>query len=428
MIRTRSPLPRRSFLRAGAVSIGLPLLDAMLPVGLRAERVADALRARRMVLITRPLGFHAANFFPEQTGLDYRPSRYLKMLEDFRGDFTVFSGLSHLGYTFGHYSERFLMSGTPAPMVRAGKATISLDQEVAGHVGGHTRHASLVLGYVGNGAFSYNRHGVAVPAEYSTRRAFSRLFIDGKPLEVAAEMRNIEAGGSILDGVRDQAAALARSLTAADRERVDLLLTSVREAEDRLRQEAAWAAKPKPKVPEAEARAFATDPDRMIDREERWYSLVHLALQTDSSRVVSLFLWSHADPLRMEKEGVTLTHHDASHHGQDEHKLAQLAVIEEAEMKRFAGFLGRLRETDDGGASLLDRTVVLNASNLGNASSHANDNLPVILAGGGFRHAGHVAFDRKENRPLSDLFVRIQRQMGLEAEKFGGSERLLDEV
>jgi hypothetical protein len=141
---------------------------------------------------------------------------------------------------------------------------------------------------------------------------------------------------------------------------------------------------------------------------------------------MALYLWSHTE--RLALEGVSVTHHDASHHGQDDAKVKQLAVIEEAEMKLFAEFLGKMKSTNDGGATLLDQTVVLHASNLGNASAHTNDNLPILLAGGGFKHAGHVAFDRKNNKPLSNLFVRMLQQIGLEMDRFGSSTGVLGEV
>jgi hypothetical protein len=150
-----------------------------------------------------------------------------------------------------------------------------------------------------------------------------------------------------------------------------------------------------------------------------------LALQTDSTRVIALWLWSYG-PVNLP--GVAIGHHDATHHGQDDNKIKQLALIEEAEMKLFAGFLGKLKATSDGGVSLLGQTIVLHASNLGNASAHSSDNLPIVLAGGGFKHAGHVAFDRKDNKPLSNLFVRMLQQMGLEMDRFGSSTGTLSEV
>ena len=125
---------------------------------------------------------------------------------------------------------------------------------------------------------------------------------------------------------------------------------------------------------------------------------------------------------------MAIGHHDATHHGQDEAKIEQLALIEEAEMKLFAGLLGKMKATNEAGSSLLDQTVVFYGSNLGNASAHTCDNLPILLAGGGFNHAGHVAFDRKNNKPLSNLFVRMLHQMGIEADRFGSSTGTLGEV
>jgi len=138
---SRSPLNRRTFLRAAGVCIGLPLLDAMLPVGLRAEQKAAPLRPRRMLLISRPLGLHAPYFFPEKTGKEYEPTRYLKPLQEYRRDFTVFSGLSHRGYPGGHHTEVALLTGVAPEGVRFGdiRNTISLHQEAASRLGGETR-------------------------------------------------------------------------------------------------------------------------------------------------------------------------------------------------------------------------------------------------------------------------------------------------
>jgi len=164
---------------------------------------------------------------------------------------------------------------------------------------------------------------------------------------------------------------------------------------------------------------------QLLARSRQWYDLVHLALQTDSTRVISLSLTSQEQPVI---PGVTLGHHDASHHGQDPTKIEQLAKIEEAELDAFAGFLTKLKDSTEGGTHLLDRTMVLYSSNLGNASGHSPANLPILLAGGGLRHQGHLAFDRRSNRPFSNLFVRMMRQMGIEANAFGSSTGVVSEV
>jgi hypothetical protein len=266
---------------------------------------------------------------------------------------------------------------------------------------------------------------VKVPSEERATRVFKDLFIDGTLDEVARELERIRTGESILDGVRAQARTLSGSLGPADRQRLDLLLTSIREAEQRLQQDRGWVKRPKPKVKAKPPTEDYFSDLRMLDRERQWFDLVHLALQTDSTRVIALWVWSYG---RVDLEGVAIGHHDATHHGQDEAKLRQLALIEEAEMALFAGLLGKLKATDEGGKSLLERTIVFYGSNLGNASAHSCDNLPILLAGGGFRHAGHVAFDRKDNKPLSNLFVRMLHQIGIEADRFGSSTGSITEV
>lgn len=424
MIPTCPPLPRRSFLRAGAVCVGLPFLEAMLPTGFAAERKAAAMHPKRILLMCRSLGLHTPFLFPEMTGRHYEATRYLKHLEDFREDFTIFSGMSHLGYGGGHHTDKALLTGITAEDWNNKKNGISLDQEIATRVGSETRFASLVLGSSSN--LSWNRRGMAIPSEGSIEKVFKMLFIDGTPAEIEEEIERLANGHSILDGVRDQARLLAKSLSSSDRRRLDLMLTSIREAEQRLQQDEAWVRKPKPKISEESAKLFAEAPKRMLDRERQWFDLVHLALQTDSTRAITVNHWSHQENLQMD--GVTLTHHDASHHGQDDAKIRQLALVEEAELKLFAGFLAKMKASDDGGPSLLDQTIVLHASHLGNASSHTGDNLPIIVAGGGFKHAGHLAFDRKSNKPLSNLYVQMLRQMGMQTDKFGASTGTISEL
>jgi hypothetical protein len=420
----RKPLHRRTFLRAAGVCVGLPLLDAMIPVGLGQERRAEAARPRRMVLIGRPLGLHTPFLFPDQAGPDYGHTRYTRVLDAHRRQLTIFSGMSHRGYPDGHHTDVGLMTGAPGEGIRLNdvRNTISLDQEAADHIGTQTRFASLVLGGT---LYSWNRRGVRVPGHNWASGVFRQLFIQGTPEEVAREVRQLRDGRSILDNLRAQARALANQVGPADRHRLDLLQTSIREAEQRLLQDEAWIHRPKPRVAAAVPSNEAFQPGQLIARSRQWFDLVHLALQTDSTRVISLSLGSQEQPAI---EGVTIGHHDASHHGQDPDKLEQLARIEQAELRVFAEFLTRLEESAEDGETLLDRTMVFHASNLGNGSGHSSSNLPILLAGGGFRHQGHVAFDRANNRPLSNLFVRMLQQMGIEATSFGSSTGVVTEV
>lgn len=412
------PMNRRTFLRAAGVAIGLPFLDAMIPTA-----AAQAPQApRRMVLVARPLGMYAPNFFPEETGVNYEPSRYMRVLQPHKQDFTVISGMSHR-YPAGHFAGSSLFTGVHPDFVRPTeiKNTISLDQEAAGHVGRQTRFACLNLG---GGDVCWNRRGVRVPAQQRATQVFRQLFLRGTPEEEARELRRIQEGQSILDDVRGQVRSLNTRLSAADRRRMDLYLDSIREAEQRLQQDERWSRTPKPTV---DYRPPTSDfgGAQLVERSRQWFDIVHLALQTDSTRVISLYLGSQD---QSGINGVTLAHHDASHHGQEPAKLEQLALIEEAELRVFGDFLGKLKASREGEHDLLERTMVLYTSNLGNSSSHDNTNLPIILGGGGFHHRGHLGYDRRNNTLMANLFVRMLQQMGIETQAFGASTGVFGDV
>jgi hypothetical protein len=414
-------IDRRTFLRASGVLIGLPFLEAMVPAGAAEAKKALA-QQPRMVLIGQPLGMYGPNFFPEKAGRDYVPSRYLKALQPHRDKFTVFSGMSHR-YAAGHFAEVGLMTGVSPEMIRANdiKNGISLDQEVATHVGNQTRFSSLILG---GGDVAWSRRGVRIPPEQRAVQVFKKLFLAGTPEEEARELQRVKDGQSILDDVGDQIKSINRKVSSHDRERLDLFLTSVREAEQSLQQDEHWTTTPKPKVDFPVPTNEFGGP-QLLERSRQWYNIVHLALQTDSTRVVSLWLGTQDRP---EIPNVTLGHHDASHHGQDPAKLEQLALIEEAEIEVFGEFIEKMKATKEGDHTLLDKTAVFYTSNLGNSSSHDNNNLPIILAGGGFKHQGHVAFDTKNNTLLSNLYLRMLHHMNIEAKSFGASTGMVSEV
>jgi len=415
------PLDRRTMLRAAGVAIGLPFLDAMLPT-CAASDAKKTLAPRRMLLVGRPLGLYTPYFFPEKAGKDYEPSRYLKLLQPHRDQFTVFSGMSHR-YPAGHFAEVGLFTGVHPDHIRPNEIRngISLDQEAASHIGSQTRFSSLVLG---GGDAAWNRRGVRVPSQSRATQVFKQLFVRGTADEEAREMRRIQDGQSILDGIREQVKTLNTKLGESDRTKLDLYLASIREAEQRLQQDEKWTKTPKPEVKLATPVQDFGGP-QLLQRSRQWFELVQLALKTDSTRVISLWLGSQERP---EIDGVTLPHHDASHHGQEPTKLEQLAMIEEAELKVFGEFLTKMKSAVEGDSTLLGSTAIFYASNLGNSSSHDNTNLPILLAGGGFKHAGHVAFDRKNNTLLSNLYLRMLHQTGIEAKSFGASTSVLSEV
>ena len=414
-------IDRRTFLRASGVAIGLPFLEAMIPAG-AAEAKKSLAQQPRMVLIGQGLGMYGPNFFPEKTGRDYEPSRYLKNLQANRDQVTVFSGMSHR-YAAGHFAKVGLFTGVASEFIRDKdiKNGISLDQEAASHIGNQTRFPSLILG---GGDVAWNRRGVRIPAESRATQVFRKLFIAGTAEEEARELQRVKDGQSILDDVGGQIKALNRKVSSSDRERLDLFLSSVREAEHTLQQDEVWGTTPKPRVDFPPPSTDFGGP-QLVERSRQWYNIVHLALQTDSTRVVSLWLSTQERP---EIAGVNLGHHDASHHGQGPGKLEQLALIEEAEIQVLGEFIEKMKASKEGDHTLLDRTAIFYASNLGNSSSHDNNNLPILLAGGGFKHQGHVAFDTKKNTLLANLYLRMLHHMGIEAKSFGASTGVVSEV
>lgn len=419
-------LTRRTFIRAGAVSLGLPMLDAMLPEKSNAGMKPDGGIPSRMVLIHRPLGTYHPFLVPEKSGPDYAPTRYLKPLQAHRKNLTLISGISHKGYPNSHHTESAMFTGVPPEgLARADDIhnTISMDQLTSEKIGHLTRVPSLTLNTANCASLSWNRKGVPVPWERSKANLFKKLFIDGTPDEIAREIKRLEHGRSILDGMRNQLKSLGASLGSADRERLELLASSIREAEKMLLQDEAWVSKPKPRV-EATVRQFEQS-QHWIESQQQWYGLIHLALQTDSTRVVVLGLGEQG---QQNIPDLSIGHHDASHHGKDPAKIEQFARYEEKEYQTFAGFLDKLSATTEAGKPLLDSTQVLMASSLGDASAHSSDNLPVFLAGGGFKHKGHLAFDQKNNYQLSNLYVRMLQKMGIETQKFGASTGILGDL
>ena len=408
-------LHRRTFLRAAGVAMAVPLFDALRPKHVRAAAAGGV--PRRMVCINTPLGLHPAYFFPETAGRDYELSPYLEVLKDFRDDFTVISGLSHPDVGPSHDSNQSFLTAAPHPERRAGfKNTVSLDQFAAEHVYGQTRFPTLTLSCEGSG-LSWTKSGAPVPTEDWPSSVFAKLFLEGRPDEVQAQARRLADGQSILDAVRDQTKKMKHVLGVEDREKLDEYFNSIRELEQRLAQAAAWSKKPKPRVNARPPVNIENGAD-LVGKTRLWFDLIHLALQTDSSRLVTLQLLgtSSVPPI----QGVSQGHHDLSHHGQDPAKIAQLKVLELEKLKTLRDFLTQLRATREDGESLLDRTTVFFSSNLGDASKHSVKNMPVLLAGGGFRHGQHLAFDEAGHPPLCNLFVSMLQRMGIEADKFGG--------
>lgn len=407
-------LSRRTFLRASGIAIGLPILDAMQTRASAAEPMAAR---RRMVAINLGLGLHAPNIVPKKAGRNYEMTPYLKVIEEFRNDFTFISGTSHPEVGGGHFSSKSFLTAAKHPNSAGFRNSISLDQLAAEQLGTETRFSSLALSISGPG-LSWSRSGVELPAEVRPSRVFQQLFLEGNPGEKARQVQRLKDGQSVLDVVLGKAARLQKRLGGRDRQKIDQYFNAVREAEQRLVKAEAWASRPKPKV-EAQPPRDETDRTRMLQRLRLMYDMMHLAIETDSTRFITFFeTGMNAVP---SIPGVDTDYHMLSHHAKDPGKIAQLTIVETETMKLFGEFLGKLAESREGDSRLLDRTMVLFGSNLGNASSHDSKNMPIILAGGGFRHGQHLAFDRANNYPLPKLYVSMLQRLGLEADEFGST-------
>jgi len=413
---------RRGFLRASGVSLALPWLEALAAAsdtpGADAPRLVKRER-RRMVCMNAPLGLHPPNFFPEKAGKDYALTPYLEILKDFRDDFTVMSGLSNPEVGEGHDSSYSFLTGAHHKgfVFQGGfRNTISMDQLAADHIGLETRFPTLSF-TIGGDVLSWTRTGVAIQPDMFPSGVFARLFLEGTPEQVAAQSRRLRYGQSVLDQVGEQAKAMRPGLGANDREKLDEYFTSVRELEKRLVASEEWSKKPKPKV---DAKPPNNPPNvDVVAYTRTWFDLIHLALQTDSARLITMSVVgaNGVPPI----PGVSHQHHDLTHHGQDPKLIEELQLLEFELMKALRDLFAKLKQTKEEGESLFDRTMVFFGSNLGNASYHSTTNLPVLLAGGGFKHGQHLAFDPKNHPPLCNLYVSMLQRLGIEADKFGSS-------
>lgn len=395
-------LSRRAFLRAAGVLLALPSLEAF-------GRSKPA--PRRLVALNIPLGFHSPNFFPEQAGRDYAMSPYLKIAEAFRNDMTVVSGTSHPECDGGHDTEKTFLTAAPHPGSRSFRNTLSLDQLVAKHIGGETRYASMTLG---SHSLSWSANGVSIPATGAPLDAFSKLFLQGSAKDVAAQKQGLEDGRSILDTVLGDAKSMEAKVGVADREKLDQYFTAVRETEQRLAKAGTWVETPKPVVTEK-------PPPRLNYMDVTGHlrghlQVIRLAIATDSCRVFTF--GGDGGSAILPLKGVDQAYHGLSHHGKNPQMIAQLEIIDRDIILAWTEFLGALKATKEGDGTLLDTTQVLLGSNLGNANGHLTVNLPIVLAGGPWKHGQHLAFDQAKNYPLARLFVSMLQGLGLEIGSF----------
>ncbi len=422
---------RRFFLRGVGVSMALPLLESLSgrafaqnsAVGSLPGKAVGDRRPLRMVCIGNLLGFYPQAFFPASTGPGYELPESIQALKPLQKEFTLFSGLDH-GVKGGHFAMSSFLSGVRTADAKGmPEGNITLDQRAAETLGGATRFPTLALGSEsgihGGCLMSWTRSGTRVPPISTPRELFRKLFVSDGAAGLAASLDRLDLKNSILDAVQGDAKSLERHLGQRDKEKLDEYFTSVRDVEKQLELRRKWAAvpKPDPKMPEPANKDFVSDLPVM-------YDLIALALQTDSTRIATFEIGGDFEAAAF---GLSGGYHAFSHHGQRPEAIAALIKMERYQSEQFARFLGKLKSIEDGAGTLLDHSMVLFGSGMGNANSHTNSNLPIILAGGGFKHGEHKAYPAKglNRQPLCNLYLSMLHRFGAEVEKFGTSSSTL---
>ena len=418
---------RRNFLRGLGVSIALPAFDSLHA----ANEDRSSANAKRFVCVSPNYGMNPGGFFPEKTGADYEMPTLLKPLQPHRADLTIFTNLDHSGVGGGHGCSQTFLNGVEMKDVKDHPQRLhSLDQLLGEKIGQTTRFPSLLLG---GGGVSWSRAGIKLPTESDPARVFAKLFVDDNAKVKRQTRQFLDEDASILDVVRQDATRLNKKLAKADQNKLDQFLTAIREVERKLQRQADWIDIAKPKATDKVIRGVDDD-DTIVDLAYPYntsvmYDLMVLALQTNSTNVIC---YGHPGGNRLFPfDGITLGYHSLTHHGKRPDLLKELSIIETFYAAQFSRFLEKLKETPDSkGQSLLESTVVLFGSGMGNASSHSSRNLPVMVAGGGLRGGSHHRFDRhgRDGRPLSDLFVTVLQQLGVDRDKFSSSTSNLNHL
>lgn len=412
---------RRSFLKAAGISIALPTLESQRSAAASETPAKEVASPMRMVCIGNEFGMYPGAFWPESVSDDRALSPLLEPLRQHRDDFTLMANLDH-GLKGGHFAVHTFLTGVKNTEARGlPDGGISLDQRAAEHVGSQTRFPSLTVGSEsglhGGCRISWTRTGTRVPPIEGPRELFGRLFIAGDESEKQKAFDRISLQGSILDAVLDDANRMAKRLNKPDQTKLDEYLSSVREVELKLELDRRWqkVAKPKPTVDEPNDLGLTRDLPKI-------YDLIVLALQTDSTRVATLEV---GGSFAASDLGIKKGYHALSHHGQVQANIDLLVQIERYQVEQFAGFLNRLKSirVPNSDGTLLDHTMAMFGSGMGNANSHTNENLPIVLAGGGFNHGRNLSFPSEKNKrvPLSNLFVTMLQQFGVETDSFATS-------
>ena len=415
---------RRFILNSLGASLALPALPSLLASAVGGNSAVQTAKgagagARRFVAVGNLLGYQVKQLFPETTGPAYEQTTLLKPLWDVRKQLTVYRGLDH-GIKGGHFAVHSFLSGVlnSEAQNRPG-GNVTIDQFIADEIGFQTRFPSLTVGSEGgiHGGcqIAWTKSGVRVPPITGPAELFDRLFVSDSRERQDSRNQENRLQASILDTVLDDANRLSKRVNREDKEKLDEYFTSIRDVEKRLELRQRWSSLPKPQPP------FERPENKnKVQDLPMLYELIALALQTDSTRIATLEIGGDFLPQDL---GIDKSYHGLSHHGNDEAAIKHLITLETYQIEQFGKFVARLAKMEDGERTLLDSTAVLFGSGIGDANSHKNSDLPILLAGGGYRHGEFkkVPSSGPNKVPLCNLFVDIAQRMGVETHSFGTS-------
>jgi len=438
MFITKKHLDRRTFLRGAAgVGIALPLLDAMVPAAV-AESLTAAKGQMRAAFVYTPHGVILSEWVPKATGKGYEMTSILSPLAAHRDRMTVFSNLAlnpnnTAGSGHASASATWLSSAvakdTKGADVQSG---VTIDQMIAARIGQDTPFPSLELGIedtsnmvgVCDGTsscgylntISWRTPTQPLPMEINPRAVFERMFGDGSSAEQRAA--RAKADRSLLDSVNRSAARFQQSLGCADRARVSSYLEAAREVERRIVNLEKRTSDERLDIPDAPVEI----PQLYEDHVNLMFELQLLAFQTDMTRVSTFMMSRELNNRTYPQIGVPDQHHATSHHGNKPEKMAQHAKINTYHVSLFAGFLDRLAKTQDGNGSLLDHTMILYGSGMGEGNVHSHDPISNLLVGGALgRHQGGQHIQAAPRTPMGNLLLTMLHKAEIEAPSIGDS-------
>ncbi|HWP84947.1 MAG TPA: DUF1552 domain-containing protein [Terriglobia bacterium] len=441
-------IPRRTFLRGAGAALALPWLESMRPA-FAGPSSAAAKSVNRLSIVYVPNGIIMDHWTPAQEGPHYEMTPTLEPLAAFRNQFLLLSGLNQ------NQADPAPGEGESAPHERAGatfltgvhpkregNVGISVDQIAAQALGRETPIASLELGLhetdvVGQcekqwscaylNTLSWRTATTPLPIENDPRRVFERLFGEGASADPAARQARLQSQRSLLDSVIEAASAMMSRLGPADRRRLGEYLDGIRDVERRIQMAELQSQARNGDAPPLSVERPVGVPARLDDYAKLMLDLQVLAFQSDLTRVITFMMGREQSNRTYREIGVPDAHHGLSHHGMDPAKIAKVIQIDHFHTTLFAYYLEKMRSTPEGDGSLLDHSMILYGSALSDGNEHLNQNLPILLAGGGagpFARGAHRRYPK--DTPLTNLYLTLLDKLGVRLERFGDSNGQLE--